>query len=123
MIDVASKNLKNLLKLVCLYLITYHALCKSHTKQKFDQSNLSVLSKLEKDVKLRDTLESFNLLLKPCFHGKKTVVEAGIAALLKLVTYDESANSCSLADKFDYIVEREGHLQNLGIQLLQNSSA
>ena len=83
-----------------------------------------MLSKLEEDVKLRDTLESISLLLKPCFHGKKTVVEAGIAALLKLVTYDKSANSCSLADEFDYIIEREGriikgHLQNLGIQLLQ----
>ena len=83
----------------------YHSLCKGHTVEKFGQSNLSVLSKLEKDIKLWDTLESINPLLKPFFCGKKTVAETGIAALLKLVTYDKSANSCSLADRFDCVVE------------------
>ena len=73
--------------------------------EKFGQSNLSALSKLEKDVKLRDTLESTNPSLKPFFYGKKTVVEASIAALLKLVSYDKLANSCSLTDKFNYVIE------------------
>ena len=100
-------------RLVCFYHITYHILCNSHTLEKFDLSNLSVLSKLEKNVKLQDTLESINLSLKPFFHGKKTVVEASIAALLKLVTYDKSTNSCSLADEFDYIAEREGKTKHM----------
>ena len=83
--------------------------------EKFGQSNLSALSKLEKDVKLRDTLESINPLLKTFFHGKKTVVEASIAAFLKLVTYDKLANSCSLADKFDYVTEREGKTKHMSL--------
>ena len=61
-------------------------------------------------MKLRATLESVKSALKPFFRGKAAVVEAGIYALLKLVTYDKSANSCSLADEFDYIVERKGHM-------------
>ena len=32
--------------------------------------------------------------------------------LLKLITYDKSASSCSLADEFDYIVEREGKVKH-----------
>ena len=33
--------------------------------------------------------------------------------MLKLVKHDKSANSCSLADKFDYIVEREGRVKHM----------
>ena len=92
------KKLEKLVEgLVCFYHITYRILCKSNKVEKFDKSNLSVLSKLEKDVKLWDTLESINPSLKPFFHLKKTVVEA----VLKLVTYDKSANSCSLTGEFD----------------------
>ena len=35
--------------------------------------------------------------------------------MLKLVTYDKSANSCSLADEFDYIVEREGKMKHMSL--------
>ena len=108
MTDAASKNLE-IEKLVPRILNSeyqpYHILCKSHTVEKLDQSNLSVVSKLEKDIKLCDILESTNPLLKPFFHGKKTVAEAGITALLKLVSYNKLANSCSLADEFDHVVE------------------
>ena len=89
----------------------YHILCKSHTMEKLEKSNLSVLNELEQSMKLRNTLASINPALKTFFRGKAAVVEAGIYALLKLVTYDKSANSCSLTDEFDYIVEREGKVE------------
>ena len=75
-----------------------------------NKSNLSIINELEQSMKLRNTLESVNPALKPFFRGKAAVVEAGTHALLKLVTYDKSTNSCSLADEFDYIVERERNI-------------
>ena len=93
----------------------FHTLCKSHTVEKLDKSNLVVLSKLEKELKLRVKFESINPALKPFFRGKEAVAVAGICALLKLVTYDKCANSCSLADEFDYIVEREGKVKHMSL--------
>ena len=75
--------------------------------------NLSVLNKLEKGIKLRGKFESANPALKPDFRGKDAIVESGIYALLKFVTYNKSTNSCSLADKFDYIVEREVKVEHV----------
>ena len=71
---------------------------------KLDRSHLSVLNELEKDIKLRGKFESVNPALKPYFRGKDAIFESGIYALLNLVTYNKSANSCSLADELDYIV-------------------
>ena len=74
-----------------------------------------MLSKVEKEVRLLEKLESISPALKPFFRGKDAIVEAGIAALLKLVAYDKSAHSCSLADEFDYIVEKEGKTKHLSL--------
>ena len=63
-------------------------------------------------MKLREKFESINPALKSFFRGKVAIVESGIIALLKLVVYNKSANSCSLADEFDYIVEREGKIKH-----------
>ena len=70
-------------------------------------------------MKLRNTLESVNPALKPFFRVKAAFVEAGIYALLKLVTYDKSANSCLLADEFEYIVEREGKVKHISVPSVQ----
>ena len=87
----------------------YHLLCKPHTVEKLDVSNIIVLlSKVEALVKQRDTLESISPRLKSFFRGKKTTVEAGIDALMTLVTHDKSGKTTSLADLFDMICEREG---------------
>ena len=93
----------------------YHILCKSHIVEKLDRPNLCVLGKLEKDIKLRDKFEYVNPALKPYFWGKDAIVESGIYALLKLVTYNKCANSCSLADEFDNIVDREGKLKHMSL--------
>ena len=82
---------------------------------KLDRSNLSVLNELEKDIKLRGKFESVNPALKPYFRGKDAIFESGIYALLNLVTYNKSANSCSLADELDYIVESEGKVKHMSL--------
>ena len=70
----------------------------------------------ERDVKtylLNNSI--FKSIIESILPWKKAVVIAGITALLKLVTHDESANSTSIADEFDYIVEREGETKHMSL--------
>ena len=92
---------------------SYHLLCKSHIVEKLDATNLNVLATIEKSVKQRELFESINPSLKSFFQGKKTVVEAGINALMTLVSCDKSGKSCSQAKLFDLICEREGVQKHL----------
>ena len=127
---IYGRKLEKLVEgLLCLYHNTYHILCESHTMERFDQSNLSVLTqKVRESVKLRDRLESVNRRLS---HSsmKKRLLQKHVLLHCSAYIYDKSANSCSLANGFDYVVERKGKskhshcitkrvLQSLGIQLL-----
>ena len=96
MADSVAKNLeveKMVPQIIGSNHIPYHILCKSHTVEKLDKSNLS---KLEKSASLREKFKSINPALKPFFQGKIAIFESGISALLKLVAYDKS-------DKFLFI--------------------
>ena len=119
MTDSVAKNLeveKIVPRIIGLNHIPYHILCKSHLVEKLDKSNFDVLSKLEKSVSLREKFEFINpALLQPFFHSKIAIVESRTSALLHLVAYDKSANSCSLADAFEYTVEREGKVKYLSL--------
>ena len=86
----------------------HHLLCKSPTMEALDKSNLEVLSGIEKTVRQQEIFESINPALRSFFRGKKALVEAGIEAILTLITHDKSGKSCSQADLFYYICEREG---------------
>ena len=86
---------------------SYHLLCKSHTVEKLDATNLEVPATIEKSVKQRELFKSINPSLKSFFQGKKTVVEAGINALMTLVSHDKSGKSCSQAKLFDLTCEQE----------------
>ena len=111
MTDAVSKNLKienNIADHFHSNHKPYHLLCKSHTVEKLDTLNLSVLSKVEASVNQRSILESISPSLKSFFHGTKTTVESGIVALLTLVSHNKSGKSSSLADLFDHICEKEG---------------
>ena len=116
--DSVSKNVK-IEDLVAEKLgskhIPYHLLCKSHVVEKLDASNLDVLAAFEERVKLRQCLEAINPALKPFFRGKKAVVVADIQAILKLVSYDKSGNSSSLAEEFDFTIEREGAVKHMSL--------
>ena len=110
------KNLKVTEQIVAAIQSDYqpiHLLRKSHTVEKLDATNLEVLSNVEKTVKQRETFEQINPSLKSFFRGKKTTVEAGINAIVTLVSRDKSGKSCSLADEFDLICEREGCVKRM----------
>ena len=111
MTDAVAKNLK-IVDGIAMHFGSnhkpHHLLCKSHTVEKLDASNLKVLSQVETSVKQRNTLENICPRLKSFFRGKKTTVEAGIDSLLTLVSHDKSGKSCNLASLFDRICEREG---------------
>ena len=81
--------------------------------EKLDATNLEVLSNLETSVKQREAFEKINPSLKSFFRGKKTTVEAGINAIVTLVSRDSSGKSCSLADEFDLVCEREGCVKRM----------
>ena len=89
----------------------YHLLCKSYTVEKLDATNLEVLATTETSVKKRELFESINPSLKSFFGGKKTVIEARIDAFMTLVSHDKSGKSCSQAELFDLICEREDILK------------
>ena len=98
-----SKNLKivdEISKHLDLNNKPHRLLCKSHTVEKLDISNLKVLSKVETNVKQRNTLENICPRLKPFFQGKKTTVEARTDSFLTLVLYKKSGESCNLASLF-----------------------
>ena len=65
------------------------------------------MNEVEKSVKQQEIFEKINPALKLFFRCKKALVEAGIEALLSLITHDKSAKFCSQADLFDFICERE----------------
>ena len=68
---------------------------------------------IEKKVNQRAIFESINLALKSFFGGKTGLVEAGFEAILNLVTHDKSDKSCSKADVFDHICERENAVKRM----------
>ena len=63
--------------------IPYHLLCNTHVVEKFDATNLEVLSGIEEKLKLRERLES----IEPVFRGKKAIALAAMNALLKLISH------------------------------------
>ena len=107
MTDSATKNLKIEDGIAAEFNSTHnpmHLLCKSHTVEKLDSSNLEVLRKVEESVNQREVLrkveesvnqrevlrkveesvnqreilEKINPRLKSFFRGKKCTVESGI---------------------------------------------
>ena len=93
----------------------HHLLCKSHTVEALARSNLDVLASIEKKVNQQAVFESINPALRSFFRGKTALVEAGIDALLTLITHNKSANSCSQADLFEHICERENVIKRVFI--------
>ena len=85
-----------------------HYLCNVHTSEKFDEALLSVVTSVEKEISLREKMESLNPQLKAFYRGRKSIVECSFVALCKLITPDTSAKSTSLCDDFDIIIELEG---------------
>ena len=59
------------LQIIWYFHIPYHLLCKAHAVEKFDETNLKVLSDIEIQLQLHERLECLNPFLKPFFEGKR----------------------------------------------------
>ena len=109
--DAVSKNYKVGEGLAERFSSTHfliHVLCKSHTVEGLDRASLKVLSTcLEGPLNLRSEMEAINPNLRSFFRNS-TVVQAGMTALLKIVTPDSTANSCSLSVPFERLCIEQG---------------
>ena len=95
--------------------IPYHFLCKAHTVEALDRSNINVLAKLENALKFREALESINSGVKSFLRGEKSVVICAIKSILSFVSHDKSASSTNQAELFHYILHREGKMKHLSL--------
>ena len=73
--------------------IPHHLFYKAHVVEKFDETNLKVLSNIKIQLQLHERLECLNPSLKPFFWGKKAIVLAHITAITKLITQEKSGNT------------------------------
>ena len=95
--------------------VPIHVLCKSHTVEGLDRASLKVFTNsLEVPLNLRGEMEKVNPNLRSYFRNS-TVVQAGMTALLKIVTPDTSANSCSLSVPFERLCVQHGWDRKLAL--------
>ena len=92
-----------------------HLLCKAHTVEALDRSNIAVLGKLESKVKFREALESANPAIKSFLRGEKSVAVSAIKSIINFVSHDKSATSSNQADLFDPILERENQVKHISL--------
>ena len=110
MTDAVSKNLKveyEVANQLGSDHIPIHLLCKSHTCEKLDETNIQTLSEIESKIGLRKQLEKREPQLKSHMRSSKSVVLAAIKAFLKLVAKEGDGKTTSLADTFDLILEED----------------
>ena len=80
--------------------IPLHLLCKAHTVEALDRSNIDVLAKIESGLKFREALESINPGIKSFLRGEKSVVLCAIKSILNFVSHDKSSSSTNQAEFF-----------------------
>ena len=118
MTDSVSKNLKigkGVAETLQSFYVSYHHLCKSHPVDSFVQSNLSVLTSVENELKFWEKIQIMNPAVKSFLRGNTSVVEAAITSILSLVSHNKSAHSTNQANLFGYIVQREGQIKHIAL--------
>ena len=95
--------------------IPLHLLCKAHTVEALDRSNIKVLANLEESLKFREALESINPGVKSFLPGEKSVVLCAIKSILNFVSHNKSSSSTNQADLFDYVLQRENKIKDLSL--------
>ena len=116
MTDSVSKNLKigkGVAETLQSFYVSYHHLCKSHPVDSFVQSNLSVLTSVENEIKFWEKIQTMNPAVKSFLRGNTSVDEAAITSILSLVSHNKSSHSTNQANLFGYIVQREGQIKHI----------
>ena len=73
--------------------IPLHLLCKAHTVEALDISNINVLASLESSLKFRKAPESINACVKSFVRGEKLVVLFVIKSTDNFASHDKSSSS------------------------------
>lgn len=118
MTDSVEKNLKiedGISSKVGSQHIPLHLLCKAHTVEALDRSNLSVLEKIEAKLNFREALISTAPSIKSFLRGEKSVSTAAIKTIINFISHDKSATSTNQASLFDYILEREDKVKHISL--------
>ena len=73
--------------------------------------NYCVLISVEKEIPLREKLESSYPQLKAFYQGEKVLLNVFLLHFCKLIILDTSVKLSSLPDKFNIITESEGRVK------------
>ena len=93
----------------------FHLLCKSHTVEALDRSNIEVLANLENKLNFRSILMSICPATMSFLRGEKSIALTGLKSILSFVSHDKSAASTNQADLFDFVLEPEGKVKHLSL--------
>ena len=94
--------------------IALHLLCKVHTVEVLDRSNINVLASFESFCKFREALESINPGVNSFLISEKSVVLCAINSILNFVSHDKSS-STNQAELFDYVLQKENKAKHLSL--------
>ena len=110
MTDSVEKNLHIEEEIACQLNsdhVPLHTLCKAHTVEALDRSNIEVLGQLDKKVGFHEALESTNPAIKSFLRGEKDVAVSAIKSILKFVSHNKSTTSSNQAGKTSFSLSRE----------------
>ena len=118
MTDAVAKNLKiedGIAQQLGSDHIPKHLLCKSHTVEALDDSNIKVLAEIEQSCKFRQNLEAMFPAIKRFTRGSLSVVVTGIITILNWISHHKSALPTNVADLFDKVCEEEGRTRTFSL--------
>ena len=118
MTDAVAKNLKiedGIAQQLGSDHIPKHLLCKSHTVEALDDSNIKVLAEIEQSCKFRQNLEAMFPAIKRFTRGSLSVVVTGIITILNWISHHKSALPTNVADLFDKVCEEEGRTRTFNL--------
>ena len=118
MTDAVSKNLNveiGVSEILNTDHVPKHLLCKSHTVEGLDRSNIAVLTEVERAINLKDKIEAINPGLKSFTRGGGCVILNGIRSILNLISHEKSASPTNIAHLFDVVCEREGATKHMSL--------
>jgi len=93
--------------------VPLHLLCKSHTVEGLDRSNIAVLAVVESQIKLREKMEAIDPGIKSFTRGSTSIIINGVKSVLNLISHEKSASPSNLAHLFDVICQREGSTKHM----------
>ena len=98
--------------------IPLHLLCKVHTVETLNISNINVLASLESYLKFREAPESINVCVKSFVRGKKSVVLYAIKSIDNFASHDKSS---SVTNQGEFIMSFSGKTKSSTYCYTKNS--